>query len=154
MTDEAEGAPTVVRSASGRAAPDGLEQALRDAREQSLASREILLALGSERGGSEQILDTIIDRAARLCRADVAQLYLRDGDVFQLSRISGDVPRSSAATCRTTRSSGAGPACSAGSPWTGVRSRSMTSSRPRVRPAGPPAAGRVPHPAVGADAAG
>ena len=80
-----------VRS-GGSPAPDGLEQALRDAREESLASREILQALGSERGGSEQILDTIIDRARGLCRADVAQLYLLDGDVYRLSRISGDVP--------------------------------------------------------------
>ena len=92
MTDEAEGAPTVVRSASGRAAPDDIEHALRDAREQSLASREILVALGSERGGSGQILDTIIEQAVRLCRADAAQLTLVDGDVFRLSRLSVGVP--------------------------------------------------------------
>jgi signal transduction histidine kinase/ActR/RegA family two-component response regulator len=71
--------------------PSALEQALRDAREQSLASREILLALGRERDASGEILDTIIDRAARLCRAEAAQLYLLDGDVFRLSRLSGEV---------------------------------------------------------------
>jgi len=75
----------------GPVAPDGLEQALRDAREQSLASREILQALGRERG-SEQILDTIVDRARRLCHADVAQLYLLEGDAFRLSRITGEAP--------------------------------------------------------------
>jgi signal transduction histidine kinase/CheY-like chemotaxis protein len=77
----------------GQAAPDtALGNALADAQEQSLASREILRALGSERGGSEQIFDTIIERAARLCRADAAQLYLLDGDVFRFSRLSGEVP--------------------------------------------------------------
>ena len=69
-----------------------LEQALRDAREQSSASREILHALGRERDGSGRILDTIIERAARLCRADAAQLFLVDGAVLRLSRLSGAVP--------------------------------------------------------------
>ena len=85
-----EGAPS---EDAGQSAPDAAPgQALQDAREQLLASREILLALGRERGGSEQILDTIIERAARLCRADVAQLYLLDGDVFRVSRMFGEVP--------------------------------------------------------------
>ena len=85
--------PLGAASAAGQAAPDAaLGQALGDAREQLLASREILLALGRERGGSEQVLDTIIDRAAQLCRADAAQLYLLDGDVFRLSRMSGKIP--------------------------------------------------------------
>ena len=75
-----------------QAAPDSLGNALVDAQEQSLASREILLALGRERGGSGQILDTIVERAARLCRADAAQLYLLDGSVFRLSRMFGEVP--------------------------------------------------------------
>ena len=96
MAEEKEAFPTPTGAASehvGHPAPDAApDQALRDAREQSLASREILLALGRERGGSEQILDTIIERAARLCGADTAQLYLLDGDVFRLSRMSGEVP--------------------------------------------------------------
>jgi signal transduction histidine kinase/CheY-like chemotaxis protein len=96
VAEEHETFPTPGGTASddaGQAATDAApDQALRDALEQSLASREILLALGRERGGSEQILDTIIERAARLCGADVAQLYLLDGDVFRLSRMSGEVP--------------------------------------------------------------
>ena len=75
----------------GPSAPNGLEQALRDAREQSLASREILQALGRERG-SDQILETIVDRARRLCHADVCQLYLLDDGAFRLSRITGTFP--------------------------------------------------------------
>ncbi len=87
--------PTPTSAAPEHAGPEAtedLEQALRDAREQSLASREILLTLAREGGGSGHILDTIIDRAALLCRADAALLSLLDGDVFRLSRISGLVP--------------------------------------------------------------
>ena len=93
---EEESVPTPVGAASahnGQAALEtDLRQALQDAQEQSLASREILAALGRESGGPERILDTIVDRAVPLCRADVAQLYLLDGDTFRLSRISGEVP--------------------------------------------------------------
>jgi signal transduction histidine kinase len=95
VAEETETIPPSVHAAAPHHAghrPDALEQALRDAREQSLASREILHALARERDASGDILDTIIDRAARLCRADAAQLYLVDGDVFRLSRLSGEVP--------------------------------------------------------------
>jgi signal transduction histidine kinase/CheY-like chemotaxis protein len=96
VAEEHETFPTPGGTASEHAGPAATDaapgQALRDAREQSLASREILLALGSERGGSEQILDTIIERAARLCRADAAHLYLLDGDIFRVSRMFGEVP--------------------------------------------------------------
>jgi signal transduction histidine kinase/ActR/RegA family two-component response regulator len=93
VAENTEPIPTSVgtRSEHGEPASDALQLALRDAREQTLASREILLALARERGASGEILDTIIDRAARLCRAEVAQLYLLDGDVFRLSRLSGRV---------------------------------------------------------------
>jgi signal transduction histidine kinase/ActR/RegA family two-component response regulator len=84
------GDPTVVHSASAPA--PALEQTLRDAREASLASREILHALGRERDSSGRILDTIIERAARLCRADAAFLFMLEGDLFRLSRVSGTVP--------------------------------------------------------------
>lgn len=62
-----------------------------DAQEQASATREILEALG--RAGAEpgEVLDTIIERAARMCRADAGQLYLVDGDEFRLSRVSGVV---------------------------------------------------------------
>jgi signal transduction histidine kinase/ActR/RegA family two-component response regulator len=96
VAEEKETFPTPVGAASEHAehaAPDAApSQALQDVREQSLASREILLALGRERGGSEQILDTIVERAARLCHADAAHLYLLDGDVFRVSRMFGEIP--------------------------------------------------------------
>jgi signal transduction histidine kinase/putative methionine-R-sulfoxide reductase with GAF domain len=63
-----------------------------DAQEQAAATREILEALG--RAGAEpgEILDTIIDRAVRMCRADAAQLYLAENGSFRLSRVAGFVP--------------------------------------------------------------
>ncbi len=38
------------------------------------------------------VLDTIVESAARLCGARAAQLFVVDGDVFRLSRISGETP--------------------------------------------------------------
>ena len=63
-----------------------------DAQQQAEATREILEALGRAGADPGDVLDTIIDRAGRLCRAQVAQLYLVDGETFRLSRITGDVP--------------------------------------------------------------
>jgi signal transduction histidine kinase/ActR/RegA family two-component response regulator len=65
---------------------------LRDAREQLGATREILVALGRSGADPGAILDTVVERAARLCGAQVGQLYLRDDDVFRLSRVSGEIP--------------------------------------------------------------
>lgn len=65
---------------------------LRDAREQLAASREILEALGRAGADPARILDIVVERAMRLCQADVGQLYLVDGDVFRLSRVLGSVP--------------------------------------------------------------
>ncbi len=62
------------------------------AREQSVATHEILVALSKAASDPEKILDVIVDRAARLCRAQVCQLYLVEPDVIRLSRISGDFP--------------------------------------------------------------
>jgi signal transduction histidine kinase len=69
-----------------------LNQALRDAREQSAASREILAALGRAGADPGAILDTILERAESLCRAQAANLYIPEGDVFRLSRASGKIP--------------------------------------------------------------
>jgi len=63
---------------------------LRDAREQLGASREILVALGRAGANPDEILDTVVERAARLCSAQVCILFLLDGDVWRLSRVFGD----------------------------------------------------------------
>jgi signal transduction histidine kinase len=67
---------------------------LHDAKEQQVASREILVALGRAGADPTEILDTILEHAARLSRADVGQLYLVEGDVIRLSRVSGNMPDS------------------------------------------------------------
>ena len=70
-------------------APD---RELHDAREQLAASREILAALGRHAFDPGAVLDTVLEYAARLCGAAASQLFLRDGDVFRLSRVSDETP--------------------------------------------------------------
>jgi signal transduction histidine kinase/ActR/RegA family two-component response regulator len=65
---------------------------LRDAREQLAASREILAALGRHAFDPGAVLDTVLEYAARLCGAAASQLFIRDGDVFRLSRVSDETP--------------------------------------------------------------
>ncbi len=67
-------------------------QELRDAREQSAASREILAALSRAAVNPGEVLDTVLEYAARLCGAQAANLYLLEGDVFRLARASGEIP--------------------------------------------------------------
>jgi signal transduction histidine kinase/ActR/RegA family two-component response regulator len=78
------------------AAPGGgrttAERELRDVREQFAATKEILFALGRSGADPDSVLDTIVARAAALCRADAAQLYLLRGDRFELSRTFGPMP--------------------------------------------------------------
>ena len=68
------------------------DRELHDAREQLAASREILAALGRDVSNPGAVLDTVLEYAARLCGAAAAQLFLLDGDVFRLSRVSGETP--------------------------------------------------------------
>ncbi|MBS1691500.1 MAG: GAF domain-containing protein [Actinobacteria bacterium] len=63
---------------------------LRDAREQSAASREILDALSRDVANPGAVLDTVLEYATRLCAANAAQLFVVDGDVFRLSRVTGE----------------------------------------------------------------
>jgi signal transduction histidine kinase/CheY-like chemotaxis protein len=68
------------------------DRELRDAQEQLAASREILAALGRDVAGPGAVLETVVEYAARLCGATAAQLFVLDGEVFRLSRVSGDTP--------------------------------------------------------------
>lgn len=63
-----------------------------DATEHLAATNEILNALGRAGGAPDAVLDTIVDHAARLCRAQAAQIYLIDDGVFRLTRVSGAAP--------------------------------------------------------------
>src|SRR5882757_10683936 len=87
MTDPGE------RSArTTRVTRDSFRQELKDAKSQSAASRKILAALGRAVANPGDVLDTVLEEAARLCEAQVAQLYLLEGDVFVLSHVSGEIP--------------------------------------------------------------
>ena len=82
--------------ASGGETPgtDGLDAGrlrldLQEAREQLAATSEVLSALGRSASDTDVVLDTLVDSARRLCRADVAQIHLLDGEVYRLARSSG-----------------------------------------------------------------
>ncbi len=68
------------------------DRELHDAREQLAASREILAALGRDVSNPGAVLDTVLEYAARLCGAAAAQLFIRDDEVFRLSRVSDETP--------------------------------------------------------------
>jgi signal transduction histidine kinase/ActR/RegA family two-component response regulator len=68
------------------------DRELHDAREQLAASREVLAALGRHAFDPGAVLDTVLEYAARLCDAAAAQLFLRDGEVFRLSRVTEETP--------------------------------------------------------------
>src|SRR3954467_8975152 len=69
-----------------------LHAALRDAREQSAASREILAALGRAGADPGAALAPVLEHAAHLGRAQAATLYIPEGDAFRLSRATGKIP--------------------------------------------------------------
>jgi signal transduction histidine kinase len=79
-------------SRTTRVTRDSFRQELKDARNQSAASRKILAALGRAVANPGDVLDTVLEEAASLCGAQVAQLYLLEGDVFVLSQVSGKIP--------------------------------------------------------------
>jgi signal transduction histidine kinase/CheY-like chemotaxis protein len=79
-------------SRTTRVTRDSFRQELKDARNQSAASRKILAALGRAVANPGDVLDTVLEEAASLCGAQVAQLYLLEGDVFVLSQVSGEIP--------------------------------------------------------------
>ena len=62
---------------------------LRGAREQVAATSEILAILADSSAAAEDVFDAIVERARTLCEADVAQIHLIQGEVFQLARSAG-----------------------------------------------------------------
>ncbi|MHC9293242.1 ATP-binding protein [Mycobacterium sp. LTG2003] len=86
MTDRSERTSRTSRASFAK------HRELRDARHQSAASREILAALGRSAANPGEVLDTIVEYAARLCGARAAQLFLLEDGVFRLSRVGGETP--------------------------------------------------------------
>ncbi len=69
-----------------------LRRDLVDAREQIVATNEVLTAMGRSASDLDLVLGTIVDSARKLCRADGVQLNLVDGPVYRLARSSGLSP--------------------------------------------------------------
>ncbi len=61
-------------------------------RNSSQRPSEILAILGAATAGEDEVFDAIVERARRLCRADVAQIHTMHGDVYRLARSAGMTP--------------------------------------------------------------
>ena len=66
-----------------------LRRDLADARAEISAANEVLATMGRSVSDLDRVLDTIVENARRLSRADSALVQLRSGDVFCLGRSSG-----------------------------------------------------------------
>ena len=69
-----------------------LFQELTEALEQQTATSEILGVIASSPTNIQPVLDALTERAARLCDADDAQLFLTSGDVLQRVAGYGSIP--------------------------------------------------------------
>jgi len=66
----------------------------KEALEQQTAISEILRVISSSPTDVQPVLEAIAERAARLCDASVASMYLTDGDVLRLLASKGPTPDS------------------------------------------------------------
>ena len=66
-----------------------LNRDLDEARQQLTATSEVLTALGRSASDLGPVLGTVVESARRLCKADVAQLHLVEGDEYSLASFSG-----------------------------------------------------------------
>ncbi len=80
-------------STRGEPLTSPVNRELSDARQQLAATREILAAMGRDLSDPGAVLDTVLRYAARLCGATAAQLFVRDRDMFRLSRVSERTPQ-------------------------------------------------------------
>jgi len=60
-----------------------------DATEQFKATNEVLTALGRSTSDPDAVLDTVVKSARRLCRCQVAAIYLIEGETFRLASSVG-----------------------------------------------------------------
>jgi signal transduction histidine kinase/DNA-binding response OmpR family regulator len=74
---------------TGDVAGEHLRLDLAEARKQLAATSEVLSALGRSASDLDAILGTVVQSARSLCRADVAQIHLMEGELIKLARSSG-----------------------------------------------------------------
>jgi signal transduction histidine kinase/CheY-like chemotaxis protein len=80
------------REGGNGAAEDRLRRDLAEARDQLAATSQVLTALGRSASDLDAVLDTVVESARRLCRADVAQIHLLKHGIYRLASSSGLSP--------------------------------------------------------------
>src|ERR1700755_1943927 len=66
-----------------------LADELAEVREQLGATSEVLAVIGRSASDLEGVLETVVESARKLCGADAGQVFLVDGDRYQLAYGSG-----------------------------------------------------------------
>ena len=66
-----------------------LRRDLAEAQEQQAATSGVLAAIGRSASDLEAVLETVVDSARHLCRADVALIFLLEGGAYRLAFFSG-----------------------------------------------------------------
>ncbi|KGN40273.1 response regulator [Knoellia aerolata] len=84
VTDDG-GGPGATPEPAGAAAVDEH----RETRRQLAATSEILAILAASSSAPQDVFGAIVERARVLCHADAAQIHLREGDVYRLTRAVG-----------------------------------------------------------------
>ena len=113
--------------------------------EQFDAANEVLAAVGRSAGDTDAVLTTIVESACRLCRSDAAHLYLLDDGVYQLIKAVGLSEETIAYIAEHPMPMNRETLIGRVGIDRKTQQIADVAGRPRVRPPGPAARGRLPH---------